>query len=90
MIGNMRLFEATGVGCCLLTDTGKNMQNLFEADKELVTYRTNDECLEKVRFLLENEAERIAIGGRTEKRLLTEHSLPNRCSQLDELLQTLL
>jgi spore maturation protein CgeB len=86
----MRLFEATGVGCCLLSDTGKNMQDLYETDKELVTYRTLDECLEKVRFLLENDSKRIAIGEAGQKKTLTEHSLPNRCSQLDELLQTLL
>ena len=90
VIGNMRLFEATGVGCCLLTDTGKNMQDLYETDKELVTYRTLDECLEKVKFLLENDSKRIAIGEAGQKKTLTEHSLPNRCSQLDELLQTLL
>lgn len=90
VIGNMRLFEATGVGCCLLTDTGKNMQDLFEADKELVTYQTIDECLEKVRFLLENESERSAIAEAGQKRTLLEHSLPNRCAQLDELLQAIL
>ena len=35
-VGNMRMFEATGVGTCLLTDTGENMKDLFEADKEVV------------------------------------------------------
>ena len=90
VIGNMRLFEATGVGCCLLTDTGKNMQDLFDADKELVTYETLEECQEKVRFLLENESERMAIAEAGQKRTLLEHSLPNRCAQLDELLQTTL
>ena len=90
VIGNMRMFEATGAGCCLLTDTGKNMQDLFETGKELVTYETLEECQEKVSFLLENELERITIAEAGQKRTLKEHSLPNRCAQLDELLQAIL
>ena len=41
-VGNMRMFEATGVGTCLLTDTGNNLPDLFEEDREVVTYRTID------------------------------------------------
>ncbi len=90
VIGNMRMFEATGIGCCLLTDTGKNMKDLFEADKEVVTYESLEECLEKASFLQENESVRQAISEAGQKRTLSDHSLPNRCAQLDDLLQTIL
>ena len=89
VIGNMRMFEATGIGCCLLTDTGKNMKDLFEADKEVVTYESLEECLEKASFLQENESVRQAISEAGQKRTLSDHSLPKRCAQLDELMQTL-
>ena len=44
---NIRLFEATGVGTCLLTDWKENLPELFVPDKEVVTYRSFDECIEK-------------------------------------------
>ena len=32
--GNIRMFEATGVGSCLLTDHKQNLQDLFIPDEE--------------------------------------------------------
>ncbi len=59
--GNMRLFEATGVGSCLVTDWKPNISNFFEPDKEIVVYKNLEECLEKVNYLLNNEAKRKEI-----------------------------
>jgi hypothetical protein len=33
---NMRLYEATGVGTCLLTDRGSNLGELFEVGREVI------------------------------------------------------
>ncbi|HEX3051737.1 MAG TPA: glycosyltransferase, partial [Aggregatilineaceae bacterium] len=41
---NQRLYEATGVGTCLLTDWKDNLPSLFEPDKEVVTYRSAEEA----------------------------------------------
>src|SRR5258706_121030 len=41
---NMRLFEATGVGTCLVTDWKENIGALFEPDREVLTYRDASEC----------------------------------------------
>src|SRR5262249_9046480 len=49
---NMRLFEATGVGSCLLTDSRENLGELFDPETEIVTYRSAGECLEKIDWLL--------------------------------------
>src|SRR3989338_4809198 len=86
-VGNMRMFEATGVGCCLLTDTGKNLTNLFEKDREVVTYTSIEECIEKVCFLIEHDIVRreIAIAG--QKRTLRDHTVMNRAIQINEILQ---
>jgi spore maturation protein CgeB len=48
--GNMRLFEATGMGACLLTDWKPGLQEIFEPDVEVVAYKNIDECVEKVRL----------------------------------------
>jgi len=48
--GNMRLFEATGMGACLITDSKSNLPEMFEPDVEVVTYRSAERVVEKVRF----------------------------------------
>ena len=52
--GNIRLFEATGIGTCLVTDWKEDLKDLFELESEVVAYRSPDECSEKVRWLLDN------------------------------------
>ncbi|ETR71762.1 MAG: hypothetical protein OMM_07900, partial [Candidatus Magnetoglobus multicellularis str. Araruama] len=42
---NMRLFEATGCGALLITDYKDNLNELFEVGKEVVTYRSPEECV---------------------------------------------
>ena len=38
--GNIRLFEATGAGCCLLTDHLPHIEEFFIPDEEIITYKT--------------------------------------------------
>jgi spore maturation protein CgeB len=45
---NMRLYEATGIGTCLLTDWKPDLEQLFEPDREVVTYKSAAEAIEKV------------------------------------------
>lgn len=80
---NMRLFETTGVGTCLLTDWKKNISNLFEPDSEVVTYKSTDECIEKVKWLLDNESKRKEIAERGRKRTMKEHTFEKRAIELD-------
>jgi spore maturation protein CgeB len=85
---NMRLYEATGVGSCLLTDWRPNMPELFEPDTEVVTYRNVEECIEKVNYLLAHEDERQSIGRAGQKRTLRDHTFDNRAVQLDDLIRS--
>ena len=84
----MRLFEATGVGTCLLSDTRENMPDLFEVDKEVVTYSTIDEAVEKVNYLLENEDVRKEIASAGQRRTLKDHTIFNRYQQIDEVIRS--
>ncbi|MBA3357188.1 MAG: glycosyltransferase [Pyrinomonadaceae bacterium] len=80
---NMRLFEATGVGTCLLTDWKSNLSGLFELDSEVVAYRDEDECVEKVEYLLGHDSERRCIAAAGQRRTLRDHSFAHRAAQLD-------
>jgi len=84
---NMRLYEATGVGSCLLTDWKGNLSELFEPDREILAYRSIDEAIEKLRYILDHESERRAIADAGQTRTLRDHTFDRRAEQLDELLQ---
>jgi spore maturation protein CgeB len=86
----MRLYEATGVGSCLLTDWKSNLGELFEDGVEVVSYKSADECIEKVDYLLANEDARRAIATAGQRRTLRDHSFDNRAVQLDRIIQTAL
>lgn len=80
---NMRLYEATGMGACLITDWKENIAQVFEPDVEIITYKNIDDCVNKVLHLLENESEREAIARAGQKRTLKEHTWENRIRLLD-------
>lgn len=84
---NMRLFEATGVGACLLTDWKDNIRELFVPESEVVTYRSSDECIEKLNWLLEHPEKRAEIGEAGKRRTLSEHTFQHRAQELDELIK---
>ena len=83
---NMRLYEATGVGTMLLTDWKTNLHELFEIGKEVVAYRSKEECVELVNYYLEHENEREAIAKAGQQRTLLEHSYYHRMQELTEIL----
>lgn len=83
---NMRLYEATGMGVCLLTDRKDNLADLFEPDREVAVYSSAAECAERARYLIEHEAERQAIARAGQQRTLREHTYQHRMQELSDLL----
>ena len=84
---NLRLFEATGVGTLLLTDSKCNLHELFEPGKEVAVYRTPEECVDLARYYVEHESERDAIAKAGQKRTLREHTYKLRMQELSALLE---
>jgi spore maturation protein CgeB len=80
--GNLRLFEATGSGALLITDWKKNLHEMFEAGKEILAYRTADECRDLVEYYLSHDAERQAIAQAGQRRTLREHTYYRRMQEL--------
>ena len=79
---NMRLFEATGVGALLITDWKVNLHEMFEPQKEVVAYRTPEECVELIQYYLENDKERQKIACAGQQRTLREHTYQKRVQEL--------
>jgi spore maturation protein CgeB len=84
--GNMRLFEVTGIGSCLLTDSKKNMNDLFDTDQEVIVYDSPDDCIAKIKWLLEKEDERKKIAQSGQKKTLEFHTVENRCKSIIDLI----
>jgi spore maturation protein CgeB len=79
---NLRLYEATGVGACLLTDARDNLGDLFEPGREVLVYRTAEECAELVAHYLANEPERQRIAEAGQRRTLGEHTYRARMQEV--------
>lgn len=84
---NIRLFEATGVGTCLVTDWKPNLPDLFEPDREVVVFRSADEAVEKIEYLLDHECERQAIAQRGQSAALQRHNYLDRVREVAPVLR---
>jgi hypothetical protein len=84
---NMRLYEATGVGSLLVTDAKRNLAELFEPEKEVVTYTDEDDLVDKITYYLENDADRDRIAEAGQARTLREHTYAHRMSELVGILE---
>ncbi len=82
---NMRLFEATGVGTLLVTDWKANLHEMFEPGKEVVSYRTPEECAELIQYYLEHDDERETIAAAGQQRTLREHTYYRRMQELVDI-----
>ena len=73
--GNIRMFEATGVGTCLLTEHSENIDDLFEPEKEILTYDSKQELLDVINKML-NQNEKIEMIAKAgQERTLKEHTI---------------
>ena len=84
---NMRLFEATGMGACLITDWKENLHELFEPGNEVLAYRSVEECLDLVRYYGSHAVQREAIARAGQARCLRDHSYERRMAELVSVLK---
>jgi len=82
---NMRLYESTGVGTMLITDMKDNLNELFEIGKEIETYSSKEELLEKINYYLNHEDERKKIAEAGQKRTLKDHTYEIRMKELMDI-----
>ncbi len=87
---NMRLYETTGVGTFLITDYKDNLGELFEIGKEVESYKSVEECVEKIKFYLTHDSERERIARAGQERTLREHTYEQRMRELDKILKSYL
>ncbi len=78
----LRDLEAPMMGACYLTEWTDGLDRLYDLGREIETYRSADELVEKTRELLENPEKRRSMRQMGQKRALAEHSLPMSLANL--------
>jgi hypothetical protein len=81
---NMRLFEATGCGACLLTDAKHDLNSYFNPNTEIVEYHGVEDLFEKASWLLDNPIRAAAIGRAGRERCLRDHTFSVRAPLIHE------
>ena len=87
---NIRLYETTGVGTMLLTDSKKNLGDIFEPGKEVVAYRDGEECARLIEYYLSHDEERETIAMAGQRRTLETHTYLHRMQELLAIVRKLL
>jgi hypothetical protein len=82
----MTLYEATGVGTLLLIDDRDDLHTLFDPGKEVVGYRSAEECAELISYYLAHDEERERIARAGQERTLREHTYGHRMQELVDIL----
>ena len=77
-----RIFEIAAGGGLLLTQHHDGIENFFEIDKEIFTFRNTEELSEKSKVLLKNPQLLQAAATAGHKRFLTEHDSKVRLASL--------
>jgi hypothetical protein len=78
IVGNLRLFEATGMGSLLVTDEKPGLRKLFEVGEEVVTYDSPRECAQKVNQYLINQKSRVDVAQAGKRRTHSDHTFQDR------------
>lgn len=78
LANSARDFRVTAAGGFLLTEYVQDMEEFFEIGKEIETYRTPEECVEKINYYLEHDEERKEIAERGYSRAIRDHSFSKR------------
>jgi spore maturation protein CgeB len=73
-----RVFDMGLSGTLMLAHRAPFLDTYYEPDREYVAFDTMEECLEKARFYLRNEAARRTIAEAYAKRTLQEHLWEDR------------
>jgi spore maturation protein CgeB len=83
---NLRLYEATGMGACLVTEQRENLPDLFELGREVLAYGSTEECIEMCRYYMSRPREAAAIGAAGQRRCLADHTVERHAEKLAAIL----
>lgn len=88
--GSMRLFEATGSCCMLLTDHHEGLSKYFEVGKEIVSFTDERDLVEKIAYYAAHPHECEAIARRGHERCMRDYSVEKSAERFGLLVRACL
>jgi hypothetical protein len=82
-----RPFELSSMGCCIVANPYAGLEEWFEPGKELFVVGSGEEAIDRYRYLLAHETERLAVGAAARERVLKEHTFQHRARQLVKIIE---
>ena len=79
---NPRTFELAGVGAFQLSDNRSLLPEVFEADKEIATFSSRPEMIEKMNYYIDKPEERAKLAEASMKRAYREHTYAHRLKKM--------
>lgn len=83
---NCRVFEAAGAGGAIVTESREGLAQTFEPGRELSTFSSFEELVERCQLLLSNRAAGESISNAAADRAMREHTYDLRLAELLECL----
>ncbi|MEQ8766994.1 MAG: glycosyltransferase [Planctomycetota bacterium] len=83
-----RIYAALGNGAFYLSWYNPGMEDIFEIDREIVVFRDLDEMVDKARYYLEHEDERLAIVKAGQARVLRDYSWRQRFEEMFQVVRS--
>jgi spore maturation protein CgeB len=80
-----RVFEAAGVGACLITDKWEGIEFFLEPEREVLVAANGEEVAEQLRQLTPERARQI--GRAAHARVIAAHTYTQRAEQLEKVLE---
>ncbi|MCY3944910.1 MAG: glycosyltransferase [Anaerolineaceae bacterium] len=87
--GNMRLFEAAGVGTLQITDDRPGIHEWFTPGENILTFRDEADLRDKVAWFLAHDDEREEMARRAREHVLAHHRYDQRVERIEALLASL-
>jgi spore maturation protein CgeB len=84
--GNMRTFEAAGVGVFQIADDLPGTRQWFTPGETIVTYTDADDLRAKVAYYLGHNAEREAVARRAREHVYSQHTYAQRMARVETLI----
>ncbi len=85
---NVRAFELAACGIFQLLQRVPSVNEFFLEGHEIVCFDTKEEMLDKIRFYLSHEEERMQIAAAAQARVVRDHTWDKRVTHMVRLLQT--
>ena len=82
-----RPFELSSMGCYIVANPYLGIEEWFEPGKELFVVGSREEAIDRYRYLLAHDSERLAVGRAARERVLKEHTFRHRARQLVEIVR---